>query len=181
MSSELNLLPAGAKFQAERVRFKKTIRIYLMVFSGVWFFLTLVVFLWQLVVQYSVEGSEKKYQKAFAVYKSLAKEAGDNEELKYRTKMVGEVLMSRFEYGATIRKIDELFPSQKIRITDFQLKNRKLFLVKGEITDGPDLDDLESRVLEIENGGSELFSGAKLLSLGLKNGVWSFEMEVVIK
>jgi hypothetical protein len=177
----LNLLPSSAKFQAERVRWQKGVKIYWWFLGIVWLVLVLVVFGWWLIVKYGLVSLEKKYQRVLGSYRSLAGEVWGNERLKYKTKIVGETLVGRFEYGSTIKKMDELFPSQKIRIGDFELVERKKFLVKGEIDDGPNLDELEARILEINRGESELFKKASLLSLGLIRGFWNFELEVELK
>jgi len=181
MNNDLNLLPSSAKFQAEKVKWRKGAKNYLWVLGILWLVLVLIVVVWWLVVKYGLAGVEKKYQRVLANYKALAGEVWENEKIKYQTKVVGEILVGRFEYGQTLRKIDELFPSQKIKIDDFELTEKKKFLVKGKIDDGPNVDDLEKRISEINQGGSEIFSGAKLLSLSVDGPVWSFEMEVNIK
>lgn len=178
---DLNLLPSSAKFQAERVKWRKGAKIYLWVLGILWLVLVAIVILWWVVVKYGLAGVEKKYQRVLASYKVLAGEAWENEKIKYKTKVVGEILVDRFEYGKTLRKIDELFPSQKIKIDNFELANKKKFLVKGKIDDGPNVDELEKRISEINQGESEVFSGAKLISLSVNGLVWSFEMEVDIK
>jgi len=181
MSSGLNLLPSSAKFQAERTRWRKVVKIYLWSLGAGWLLLSVGIFGSWWLGKLGVEAAEKKYNKMLANYKALASEARVNEKLKYETKKVGEMLGERFEYGKTIKKIDELFPSQKVTIEDFQLKDRTKFMVKGTVTDGPDVDDLERRLAEINGGISDFFSKAKLLSLEVSGNVWTFSLEVEIK
>lgn len=178
---DLNLLPSSAKFQVERVKWRRWAKGYLWILGVLWLVLVVIVVVWWLVVKYGLAGLEQKYQRVLASYKALAGEAWENEKIKYKTKVVGEMLVNRFEYGQTLRKIDELFPSQKIKIDDFELADKKRFLVKGQIDDGPNVDELEKRISEINQGGSEIFNQAGLLALSVDGLVWSFEMEVDIK
>ena len=61
--SDLNLLPSEAKFQAEKIKIKGIINNFLWIFGGFWFLLLVGVVAVSLVMQLSLKGLTKEYEK----------------------------------------------------------------------------------------------------------------------
>ena len=99
---------------------------------------------------------------------------------KYQAKLVGKVLSERFEYGASIEKITKIF-SEKIKIDNFEIKDKKQFLLKGSMDDGKDMNEVEEKVKDINSGLFPDFVSSKLVSIDIIGSKWNFEMEVNLK
>lgn len=122
----------------------------------------------------------KSFRSAVAAYEAMASEVVTSKQLKYRAKMVGQVLSDRFEYAATMKKMDGFFSDQVI-IDNFELVDRDAFEVEGRTKTETGVDEVEQKVVDINAGLVEDFSGAELTSLGWEEGEWSFTMEVALK
>ncbi len=177
----LNLLPSEAKFQAQRMRIKALIGNFLWVIGGIWVLLILIVFGASFFLNLRLSSLDKKYQARLNDYKSRINEVALTQKIKYQAKIVAKVLDSRFEYGQSISLVNDLF-SDNVRIDDIQISKDKVFELSGGSTDGSVIDEVESKVSEINAGMIDGFAGAKILSVGVNEEKgWSFRVELLLK
>jgi len=181
MSMDLNLLPSEAKFQAARIKIKAKVNKVMLLTSVIWVFGLLVVFFLWFLTKLTLAADEKKYKQAATDFQGISDTVKNSEQLKYRAKLVGEILNSRFEYGKAFQTITSLFPPEII-LEDYELKSKNVFDVSGVTKDWQGVDRLEETIRDINDGSSESFDSAKLnsLSYGSVKG-WVFSMEVTIK
>jgi hypothetical protein len=179
--SDLNLLPSEAKFQAEKIKIKGIINNFLWIFGGFWFlFLTGVVVV-SLVLQLSLKGLVKEYEKNKSQYQALAGSMAINQKVKYQAKVVSKVLLDRFEYGKSMEMIKNLF-SENITISNLEIGDKKVFTVFGTVVDGNNLSEVEQKVVDVNHNLIDGFSSAKMTNLNydpIRN--WQFQMEVKLK
>ncbi|HOR02272.1 MAG TPA: hypothetical protein PKZ92_03380 [Candidatus Woesebacteria bacterium] len=179
--SDLNLLPSEAKFQAEKIKIKGMINNFLWIFGGFWFLLLVGVVVVSLVMQLSLKGLTKEYEKNQNEYQALAGSMATNQKVKYQAKVVSKVLVDRFEYGKSMEMIKNLF-SQDIVISNLEIGERKVFTIFGTVVDGSKLSEVEQKVIDINYDLIEGFSSAKMTGLSydpIKN--WQFQVEVKLK
>jgi len=177
MKEGLNLLPSVAKFQAAKIKLKKRVNLGMSVFLGCWVLLMVVIFSWLWFSNYSLKKTESKNTTALNNYKSLATNVVLSKKNKYQAKLVGQVLKERFEYGSSIEKITNLF-SKNITLENFEIKDKKQFLLKGTIVNGINISEVEDKVRDINLGLYPDFGLAKLNSVVINYNSWTFEMEV---
>ena len=177
MSLGLNLLPSQAKFQAKKIRLQKKINLFGWIFGGVWLVAVVVILAVWLVFKMRLESDKKKYSLVLNQYESLADNAVVSERLKYRAKLVSQVLENRFEYGESMQRIGSLFSSE-INLDNIDLKSRNLFRLSGTTTSEVGINEVEEKVQEVPLGKFPGFVSIELLSLSLEGGVWEFEVEV---
>lgn len=181
MIDGLNLLPSEAKFQAAKIKLRKKIYLFMLIFAGFWVLLVIIIFVWLSINKTLFNSSEKKYQKSLNEYKTLANNVVLTQKIKYQAKLVGKVLSGRFEYGNSIKNINSIF-SNNINIDGFEIKNKNKFILTGIINEGKYMDEVENKILEINDGKTEIFKSAKLSSISVDvNNKWNFEMEVDLK
>lgn len=180
MNNDINLLPSQAKFQAKRIALKSKITSFLWVFGGGWVLFLIIILGGFFVSQLVLSQVNKKYQTGLTQYKNLLGSMVVNQQVKYQAKVVGQVLAERFEYGSSIEMVKSLF-SQNIKIEDVQIEGKKQFVLIGTTNDGNHVSEIEEKVVDINNGGLEGFSGAVLKNIQLKSGIWTFEMEVSLE
>jgi len=177
MNEGLNLLPSVAKFQAAKIRLKKRINLGMGIFLGCWVLLVVIVFSWLWFSNYSLKKMESKNTAVLNNYKSLATNVVLSKKNKYQAKLVGQVLKGRFEYGSSIEKIINLF-SEDITLKNFEIKDKKQFLLKGTVVNGINVSEVEDKVRDINLGLYPDFSQANLNSVAIGSDGWTFEMEV---
>lgn len=177
MKEGLNLLPSVAKFQAAKIKLKKRINFGMGIFFGCWVLLVVVILSWFWFSNYSLKKTESKNTIALNNYKSLATNVVLSKKNKYQAKLVGQVLKERFEYGSSIEKIINLF-SKNITLENFEIKDKKKFLLKGTMVDGINVSEVEDKVRDINLGLYPDFGLAKLNSVVIDYNSWTFEMEV---
>jgi len=177
MKEGLNLLPSVAKFQAARIKLKKQISFSMAIFLGAWILSIIVVFVWLGLTNYLLVRAKKDNDVVLNQYKSLVTNVVLSKKNKYQAKLVGKVLSERFEYGASIEKITKIF-SENIVLDNFEIKNKKQFILKGTMFDGKNIIEVEEKVRDINLGFLSDFKSAKLNSVSINGGGWSFEMEV---
>jgi len=177
----LNLLPSEAKFQAQRMHIKALIGNFLWIVGGIWVLLILIVFGASFFLNLRLSSLDKKYQTRLNDYKSRITEVALTQKIKYQAKIVAKVLDSRFEYGQAMSLVNELF-SDDIRIDDIQISKSKAFEVSGGSVNGNIIDEVESKVAEINAGMIDGFVGAKILSVEInKEKGWLFRVELSLK
>ena len=177
MNTDINLLPSQAKFQAKRMALKSKINFFLWIFGGSWVLILIIVLGGFFVSQLVLNQVNKKYESGLNQYKSLLGSMAVNQQVKYRAKIVGQVLGERFEYGASIEKAKSIF-SENIKIEDVGIEGKKQFTLSGSIANGKYVSEVEEKIVEINNGELEGFSKAVLKDIQVNNGIWVFEMEV---
>ncbi|HNY04789.1 MAG TPA: hypothetical protein PKI92_03480 [Candidatus Woesebacteria bacterium] len=180
-SLNINLLPSQAKFQADKIRLKKTIRRYEMRFLGVWLVFLIGAFILFLGSGIILSGSQKKYQQAVNVFESNTEEIVLNQLLKYQAKALGQVLNERFEYAASFEKVASIF-SDKAKVSDFEINDQdKSFTMTVTTADKEGIDYVEDRVDEVNEGKVE--GVKKIIITGVSyqvRGEWSINLEVMI-
>ena len=177
MNEGLNLLPSVAKFQASKIKLKKRVNLIMSIFLGFWVLSVVIIFglLW--FNSYFLKKAESQNKTALIKYKSLVTNVVLSEKNKYQAKLVGQILNERFEYGSMIQKINSLF-LENISIEDFNIKDKKSFIIKGNISNGAYVSEVEDKVKDINLGSYPDFKSAKLNSIEVTNKGWKFEMEV---
>lgn len=179
MTADLNLLPSSAKFQAERIRLRKEIRKLMIALGIIWVVIVVVVLGLWLVASMLLTASETKLKKAVTSYTSMSTEIIASQLLKYRAKILGGVLLGRFEYGKTIQRLNSLFPPEVV-MDNFEVDNTKTFNLSGKVSGIKAVDVVENKINDVNSGQVEGFKSAKLTSLRYGNNIWKFSMEVVI-
>jgi hypothetical protein len=177
MKEGLNLLPSVAKFQAAKIKLKKGIGLGMGFFVGLWILLLLAVFGWLFFNNYSLKKAQSANSLVSNKYKTLATSVVLSKKNKYQAKIVGQVLNERFEYGTLIQEVTNLF-SENVTLGDYQIKDKKQFLLKGNLVNGSNMDEIENKIKEINSGKYPDFSSAKLKTIMVTSTGWSFEMEV---
>ncbi len=182
MSMDLNLLPSRAKFQAAKIKLKKRVMLFNWVFVSFWFLFVLVVLVINFITKARLNSAVKKFNVEQTQYNALIGDASLSYQIKYTAKLVGKVLKDRFEYGVSIKKINNLFSSD-VNITDYQISAEKQFILNGKLTDGSKMDEVEQTIKDINSGKMEDFASAKLSSVVISpDGVtWNFTLEVNLK
>ncbi len=177
MNEGLNLLPSVAKFQAAKIKLKKKINIISSGFLVFWVLSVIIIFGWLWFNNFLLKRAEKKNTVALNTYKSLATNVVLSKRNKYQAKLVGQVLSERFEYGSLIQKINTFF-EKNVFIEDFNIKNKKIFVLKGSVVNGVNVSEIEEKIKDVNNGLYPDFKSAKLNSIGVNSLGWTFEMEV---
>jgi hypothetical protein len=180
-SSNLNLLPSQAKFQAARMKLQATLKQYMSLVIVFW--VAVVVFV---VVIYFGSGfvldlQNKKYDQALNNYKSLSQEIVVNQLLKYRAKVLGQVLKERFEYSSAFEMINSIF-GQQAKVSNFELSENRKFIIEVAAADKETVNFVEDRVAEINKGEVQGVKKADILGASYKiDGGWGVAMEVFLQ
>lgn len=123
---------------------------------------------------------DKRYQTKFNDYKSRVDEITLTQKIKYQAKIVAKVLDSRFEYGKSMTLVNNVF-SDKVRVDDIKLGDDRSFEVNGGSVDGEAINEIESKVNEINNGLVEGFSSADIASIELSpTKGWLFKVKLYL-
>jgi hypothetical protein len=178
MKEGLNLLPSMAKFQAARINLRKKIMLFMGIFLGAWIFFVVIVFGWLGVNNVLLNKAKRENTLTLDQYKSLVSNVVLSKKNKYQAKIVGKVLSERFEYGASIEKITNIFPDNSVIIEDFKIKNKKQFVLNGKIDNGVNMIKVEEKIKDINLGYEVDFKSAKLNNISIKDNYWNFEMEI---
>lgn len=180
-SSNLNLLPSQAKFQAARMKLQTTLKHYMSLLIIVWVAGVLVVTLLYFGSNFVLNFQNKKYDQALTSFKSLSQEIVINQLLKYRTKVVGQVLKDRFEYALAFERINSVF-SGKARVSKFELNENRDFIIEVSAVDKEGVNYIEDRVIDVNDGKVEGIKSIKISGASYKvGGVWTIAMEVALK
>lgn len=180
MKEGLNLLPSVAKFQAARINLKKKIGKVMAIFLAVWVLSIITIFTLWGIKGLLLKTAKKNNVFVLDKYKSLVTNVVLSKKNKYQAKLVSTVLSQRFEYGESIKKITTIF-SENINLENFEIKNKKQFVLKYSVANGIDVKEVEEKIRDINDGFLPDFKSAKLNSIGVKDNVWSLEMEVELK
>jgi len=176
----LNLIPSKAKFQADRIKIQKQVRLVITVVLAIWAASATILFSLTGVMKVRLNSASANQKKVQQNYSSLQDNIVTSQKLKYKAKMVGGALNNRFEYGTSFETINNLFPPT-INLKNYDLHDGGIFQVKGITSEKANIDLLESTVDTINRGDNDKLKSARLTALTLKGGVWDFTMEVVLK
>ena len=180
MSVDLNLLPNVAKFQLEKIRLKKRVNQIVIVAAVVWAVAGVLVAAGWMLAKWNLENQTALNKKALGGLQTLAGNAAINQSLRYKAKLVGDILAKRFEYYAAFRALESLF-SGDVTIENYKMEQQNGFAVEARAAGGAGMDEVEKKVAAVNRGEVDRFSGAKILSLEKRGNMWNFKMEVVLK
>lgn len=177
---DLNLLPSRAKFQAVKIKLQSKVRLVLGGMIGLWVVVAAIILAMNVTIKVRLNNLNKQYQKAQADYLSMTENIVTSQRLKYKAKIVGELLDKRFEYGKAFEAAINLFP-QGVVLTDFGLENQQGFKLSATTIGKSNMDLIEAKMEEINQGKNDDFSAAKMTALTYMNGGFNFSMEVSLK
>lgn len=175
----LNLLPSRAKFQATKILWKERVNKFMIGLAVLWLVLVGVIFGLKMWGNLRKTTAEKNLAKVVAEYGNYNDTVQNNQRLKYKAKLVGEVLSGRFEYSRAFQAAKEFFP-EGVVMSNFNLDNKGGLKLEGTTT-GSNLNKVEKLIGTINRGGSEVYSSAKITSLIWSEGFWKFIVEVGLK
>ena len=180
MNQDLNLLPDVAKFQVEKMRYKRVgERVAIGIGAG-WLVVMVIAFSGWGLSRFALAKAEKERNKATAEFRSVAGNLVMNQQLRYRAKLAGQILQNRFEYGLAFERIISLF-DQEVVISKFEMSQGERFGLSGKVGSYAGMDKVENKVAEINQGKSDYFKSATLESLRLSRSEWGFDLEVYLK
>lgn len=177
---DLNLLPSSAKFQASKVKLQKKIRKIIFWIVSAWVAVVIIIFGLTIVVKLRTASAQAQFKKAQNDYLLMSDNIITSQILKYRAKIVGEVLDTRFEYGKAFEAINSLFPPG-VTITNFKLKDRGGFQLLAATDGSVNMDKVEAIMADINNNQNAAFKDAKMTTLAYSGGSWIFTVEVNLK
>jgi len=178
--SDLNLLPSVAKFQAQKIHLKGLINNFLWIFGGGWLLLIVIVFGFFWIFKINLDQLNQKYNKSLSQYTTLLGGITINQKIKYQAKIVAKVLGERFEYGQSMDTIKNLF-SDKVKVENMQIDAIRKFTVTGSVDNGQNMDEVESKIDQINRGQIPALVSANLVSVKPSSLIWTFVMEVNLK
>jgi hypothetical protein len=130
---------------------------------------------------YVLEQQNKKYQQTLTDFKSSSEEIIVNQLLKYRTKVLGQVLKDRYEYSVAFEKINSIF-TDKVKLSKFELDIDKNFSINVIALDKDSIDFVEEKVAQANSGKLEGVKSINISSVSYSvTNAWTINMEVVLK
>ena len=150
-SANLNLLPSQAKFQADRMNLQAKLRHYILVAVVIWLSLGILTLALNITFDLRLKQAERRYQQSLEALKSMDQEIALSQLIKYRIKVLGEVLKERFEYSTAFETITNLF-AEKASLGKFNMDENKKFEIEVLASDKESLDYIEDRVKRINQG-----------------------------
>lgn len=97
--------------------------------------------------------------------------------IKYRIKVLGEVLKERFEYSTAFETITNLF-AEKASLGKFNMDENKKFEIEVLASDKESLDYIEDRVKRINQGEVPGVKNVTMKQAVAEAEQWSVTMEV---
>jgi hypothetical protein len=180
MNEGINLLPNQAKFRALRSALQKKINLFMWLF-GVGMTLTALVVIGFLVFsRTSLNGLIKKQNALNMELKTMSDVFTTSWAVKYRAKIVGNLLSDRFEYGESIEKVNDLF-SKKVSVNSLEIRGINDFLIDAEAKNDEGINEIEALIEEVKNKENEDLDNVNLISLSKSGSTWKFKMEVKLK
>lgn len=176
---DLNLLPSRAKFQAVKILWKNRANKFVIGLIGLWVMVALVTIGLAVYSQLRLKIANDQLKAAQASYASMADTVINSQKLKYKAKLVSQVLSERFEYSKVFQATKNFFPDN-IKMVKFQLIQLSGVELEGETT-GDNIKTLETLIKRVNEGGSDVYQSAKINNLDWKDGTWQFKMEVTLK
>lgn len=181
MSGGVNLLPSSAKFQAAKTKYKRYVYYFSVIFVTLYVVTTLVVLGINMMADSKLKNGQKKYQQALSQYESLNDNVVTTQKLKYQAKMVSKALNERFEYGSAFKRIGGLFSDLQVNVLNYQLDKGNIFKLSGLTNSNDNMDGVEKKIIDINQGLIEGIKSARLSNLSVTNNLWKFDVEVATK
>jgi len=172
----LNLLPSRAKFQASKILWSSRVNKFMVGLVAVWLLAVVIIvglLVWTNVVKNQKETKLANTTSEFLNFDDTIK---NSQRLKYKAKLVGEVLSDRFEYSKAFNGASSFFP-ERITMTKFLLGDDRVLKLEGTAKD-IDLELVETQVRSVNAGVSEIYKKARITSLVWAEGYWKFSVEV---
>ncbi len=181
-SFNLNLLPSQAKFQAARTKLQKIIRSYMAIGIVVWILVTVVTLALYFSNGLVLANENKKYEQALSGFKGMSEEVVLSQLIKYRIKVLGQVMKERFEYSTAFEKVTSIFVD-KAWLTKFEIDKDKNFSIIASANTKEAVDYIESKVSEANQGKIEGIKSMTIngVSYTIGTGNWDVNMEVILK
>jgi len=123
---------------------------------------------------------EASYQEGVAALVAQENISAAGYDLKYKAKLIGQLLENRYEYGKSFQKVWKL-TSELVEIEESKMVAEGVFEVKLSIKTVEAMADFEDRVRKINNGGSEDYSSIDFKLVEVNNGLWTIVVEVRLK
>lgn len=177
----LNLLPNQAKFRIDEMRSVTLSKKFLKIFLFVWVILVSIVFALLQGEMWWLSKKNEQYKVVSDSYLQSANEIVISQMIKFRAKLLGKVLTERFEYADAFGVVGKIFDS-KIKIKDFELKEKSFFLMNVVAPDNESMKLVESRVNEINSGVEPNIKKVVIKSTNYSKslGEWLVSLEVYL-
>lgn len=180
-SSNLNLLPSQAKFQASKMKLKATLRKYMLWVSIVWATIVVGVLVMYFGSDLVLKVQNNNYDKALASYKGMSQDIVLTQLLKYRAKVVGQVLSNRFEYSSAFMMVNSIF-GDRAKVEKFELDENKQFNVEVTAGDRETVDFVEDRAAEVNEGSFEGVKSIEIIGASYTlYGNWLIKMRIILE
>lgn len=170
---DVNLLPTAARFQLSRLNAAKKFRKAAYLSVIVWIILMLVVLLLKVILAKQTAKITLEKTRAEQLLKSLSPQTDLQQALRWRLKLVGEVLASRPKTGEKISALVAAFPEGSV-IKTLRVKEDKTE-ISGFLPGLIGLSEFERRISLLINEGK--YSSIKIKSLAKKEGNFDFLVE----
>ncbi len=179
-SANLNLLPSQAKFQADRMNLQAKLRQYILIAAVIWVSLGILTLALNLIFDFRIKQEERRYNQSLEALKSMDQEIALSQLIKYRIKVLGEVLKERFEYSTAFETITNLF-AERTSLGKFNMDENKKFEIEVLASDKETLDYIENKVKRINTGEVEGVKTVKMKEAVFEAGQWTVALEVVLQ
>lgn len=175
----LNLLPSQAKFQMEKIRTILLTRKILLIFLVIWVVVVLLLISVEKLANWQLTNENNKYKKLVTDYLQLSNEIVVSQTIKFRAKLLGKVLLDRFEYADAFMVVGTVF-DPSITVKNFELKENSFFNITVVANDAKMMTDIENRISEINSGKVPKIKSATIKSVSfLKSSLqWVVNLEV---
>ena len=177
---DVNLLPNVAKFQADKVNFSRKMVSVTVIIGTVWVAVLAIVMIFYWINRINFSKTESKHKSLLADYLSMSEGVIVNQNLRYKLKLINQVLNQRFEYGKAFRQMESLF-GEEVKLSSLELKDDKSFSFGGEVVSGELMDMVEKKIIDIKEGRVDGFFGASIDSVENQGDSWKFDLEVSLK
>lgn len=178
----LNLLPSQAKFQVDKIRATTLSRRVVKYFLILWVLSVIIIMLVLQGENVWLSNLNAKYKVAVNDYLSSSQEIVVSQTIKFRTKLLAKVLADRFEYANAFTMVGNIF-DKSITIKDFELKEKKYFVVSVIASTNDAMKQVESRVDEVNSGAISEVKNIVIKSVlySKVSNDWLVSMEVYLK
>jgi hypothetical protein len=176
----VNLIPSEAKFQAQRIRFGKKMVKISQVLGAVWLSLVVVIFGIWIVLRQLYQVEKNKLGVAEKAYEQMSNKLITNQKLRYKIKLVSQIIDGRFEYARAFNTVNEYLPPEA-NVTKLELKKDGKFAIELQIMGARAMEEMEAKIKATNEGMVEAIESVVLKSIAVNNGTWSLALEVGIK
>jgi len=178
----LNLLPSQAKFQMDKIRATTQSKTVVKYFLSIWIGIVVIILLVLQGENIWLSNLNTKYKVAVVDYLSSSQEIVVSQTIKFRTKLLAKVLADRFEYANAFTMVGNIF-DKSITIKDFELKEKKYFVVGVIASSNDAMKEVETRVAQVNTGVEPDIKNIVIKSVLYSkiSNDWLIAMEVYLK